>query len=320
MPCGARKSVRPKKAGLDRGGPFSHITWRTPPPRPRKTPPVVPSRYSKMALPILVSDVADPRIENYRRVRERDLAGRTDQFVAEGEVVLRVLATRSHFKIDSVLLAENRVEVLRDLIGALAPSVPIYVAAPRVMQAIVGFPIHRGVLALGRRRPPENCVELLAALPASSLVVGLVGLTNHDNVGGIFRNAAAFGVGAVLLDPATCDPLYRKAVRVSVGGSLVVPFARVSDANAMVVHLEEAGFDVISLSPRGRETLLEVVRSPRTALLLGSEGAGLPQSLLARTRTIAIPMAAGFDSLNVATASGIALHRLAITNGSPHGT
>jgi tRNA G18 (ribose-2'-O)-methylase SpoU len=151
---------------------------------------------------------------------------------------------------------------------------------------------------------------LLSQMPGNALVVGLIGLANHDNVGGIFRNAAAFGVGAVLLDQETCDPLYRKAVRVSVGGALVVPFTRVASAEAMVQGLQAASFDVIALSPSGNEILSRVKPFPRTALLLGAEGPGLPPELLARTRTVSIPMSGGFDSLNVATTSGIALHHL----------
>jgi tRNA G18 (ribose-2'-O)-methylase SpoU len=147
-------------------------------------------------------------------------------------------------------------------------------------------------------------------LPEKALVVGLVGLANHDNVGGIFRNAAAFGANAVLLDPETCDPLYRKAIRVSVGGALVVPFTRAPAADALVQALQAASFEVIALSPSGTEILSQIRPVRRTALILGAEGPGLPPDLLARTRTVSIPMSGGFDSLNVATTSGIALHHL----------
>jgi tRNA G18 (ribose-2'-O)-methylase SpoU len=264
-----------------------------------------------MPIPILAPD--DPRIEPYRAVRERDLAGREHRFVAEGEVVLRVLLRQSRFRVESVLLAENRLAGLGDTLAGLPPEVPVYAANRAVMDAIVGFPIHRGILAVARRAPLPPVGDLLAGLPEGALVVGLVGLANHDNVGGIFRNAAAFGAGAVLLDRETCDPLYRKAIRVSVGGALVVPFTRVESAEAMVEALRAAGFEVISLSPRGREALSQVRPSRRTALLLGAEGPGLPADVLARTRSVSIPMSGGFDSLNVATTSGIALHHLSGT-------
>ena len=150
-----------------------------------------------------------------------------------------------------------------------------------------------------------------AALVAvgGALVLGLVGVANHDNVGGIFRNAAAFGVGAVLIDGATCDPLYRKAIRVSVGGTLKVPFVRVADAAAMLDALEASGTRPLALSPRGTSTLEDVAMlQGRRALLLGAEGPGLPAAVMARCRTVRIDMAAGFDSLNVATSAGIALY------------
>ena len=262
-----------------------------------------------MPIPITAPD--DPRIEPYRAVRERDLAGREHLLIAEGEVVVRILLRQSRFTIQSLLLAENRVLSLDDALAGLPAEVPVYTANRAVMDAIVGFPIHRGVLAVARRAPLPPIEALLSGLPERALVVGLVGLANHDNVGGIFRNAAAFGAEAVLLDRETCDPLYRKAIRVSVGGALRVPFTRVASAQAMVEALQTAGFDVISLSPSGREMLSKVRPSPRTALLLGAEGPGLPAEVLGRTRSVSIPMSGGFDSLNVATTSGIALHHLA---------
>jgi tRNA G18 (ribose-2'-O)-methylase SpoU len=255
-----------------------------------------------------VLDRDDRRIEPYRAVRERDLVGRGRAFMAEGEVVLRTLIERSPFAIDSVLLADNQAERLGPWIAATRPDLPIYRASRAVMEAIAGFPIHRGILAVGRRGPQPDTPALLAGLGDPALVLGLVGLANHDNVGGIFRNAAAFGVGAVLLDETSCDPLYRKAIRVSVGASLTVPFARAGDAAAMLEALGAAGFDIVALSPGGQQSLSDLAWSPRTALLLGTEGEGLPAAVMTRVRTASIAMAAGFDSLNVATTSGIALY------------
>jgi tRNA G18 (ribose-2'-O)-methylase SpoU len=176
------------------------------------------------------------------------------------------------------------------------------------MDGVAGFPIHRGILAVGRQGPKPTPMELLAGLPERALVVGLIGLANHDNVGGVFRNAAAFGADAVLLDQTSCDPLYRKAIRVSVGASLTLPFARGGGAGALVGALQGAGFDVAALSPAGSTPLSEMKWRGRTALLFGAEGEGLPAEILSRVRTVSVPMAAGFDSLNVATTSGIALY------------
>jgi tRNA G18 (ribose-2'-O)-methylase SpoU len=259
---------------------------------------------------IAVENADDTRLEPYRAVRERDLAGREGRFVAEGEVVLRVLLTRSRFPVESVLVSQKRAETLGDLLARAPPEAPVYVAPHDVMSGIVGFPIHRGLLAIGRRGPARSAAELLRGLRPTATVLGLIGLANHDNVGGIFRNAAAFGVDAVLLDGTSCDPLYRKAIRVSVGAALTVPFARGGTAGELLSALAEAEFEAVALSPAGAEPLSAYQRAPRIALLLGAEGPGLPPDILARTRTVRIPMTEGFDSLNVATASGIALHHL----------
>ncbi len=261
-----------------------------------------------MADPIPISSAEDPRVEAFARMRDRDLARAVDGgglFVAEGEVVLRVLAGRGRFRVRSLFLEERRVEPLRDVLAALAPETPLFVASQSVMDAVVGFPIHRGVLALGERGAPLDPAALLAE---PGLVVALVGLTNHDNVGSVFRSAAAFGARAVLHDGATCDPLYRKAVRVSVGAALVVPFACVPDADAILSLLDRHGFEAVGLSPGGKDEIGALEPSPRRALVLGTEGAGLPRDVLARTRTVRIAMSGALDSLNVGVATGIALY------------
>lgn len=149
---------------------------------------------------------------------------------------------------------------------------------------------------MGRRANAASAAELLSSLPADALVLGLVGLANHDNIGGIFRNAAAFGVNAVILDSSCCDPLYRKSLRVSVGGALKVPFARVDDTDSMLETFENAGFKIAALSPGGNENLSAFVPEKRTALLFGTEGVGLPEHVLSRVLTVSIAMANGFDS------------------------
>lgn len=237
--------------------------------------------------------------------------GRGERFVGEGEVVLRLLlAPDCRHEVESVLVSERRIEGLGDLLAPLPPETPLYVADQAVMDAVVGFHIHRGVLAIGRRAPALGAAELLASLPERALVVALVGVSNHDNVGAIFRNAAAFGADAVLLDASSCDPLYRKAIRVSVGASLITPFARGGTGSEMLDALEAAGFETLALSPAGAVRLGDVERAPRAALMLGAEGPGLPESLMARAKTVRIDMAAGFDSLNVATTGAVALYAL----------
>jgi tRNA G18 (ribose-2'-O)-methylase SpoU len=179
------------------------------------------------------------------------------------------------------------------------------------MDSIVGFPIHRGILALGRKRPLPDAGALLSATGARAIVVVLFGIANHDNMGGIFRNAAAFGAAGVLLHGNCCDPLYRKAIRVSVGAALTVPFARLAPETDAIDLLAGHRFTALALSPVGSQPLHAAARAGRVAVLLGAEGPGLPAEILARADSVRIEMAGMLDSLNVATASGIVLHHLA---------
>ena len=259
---------------------------------------------------IRLDDAGDPRLADYLSVRERDLVGRHGRFGAEGVVVLQKLVVAGRHPLRSVLLAEKRLAALQPTLAGLAPDVPVYVASEAVMDAAVGFHIHRGVLAMGERVEPAPAA-LLDALPASALIVGLTGIANHDNMGGLFRNAAAFGADGVVLAADCCDPLYRKAIRVSVGAALTIPFARLPADADMPGLLAGCGFEVLALTPGGAASLAELTAAPRQAALFGAEGPGLAPELMARCRTVRIPMAAGFDSLNVATASGIVLNRLA---------
>jgi tRNA G18 (ribose-2'-O)-methylase SpoU len=266
-----------------------------------------------MAEPI--TDAGDPRIADFRDVREKDLVGRRGLFIAEGSVVLRSLLDSPLARPVSVLVSEARLAGVSDLLGRVPPGTPVYVATQPVMDRIVGFPIHRGVLALGEASLRPDADALLGRLGKAALVVALCGISNHDNMGGLFRNAAAFGADAVLLDSACCDPFYRKALRVSVGGVLRVPQARLAPGEDPVARLEGQGFRVLALSPSGGLTLPDVRGEGRISVLFGAEGPGLAPEVLARCETVRIPMSAGFDSLNVATTSGIVLHHLRKSGG-----
>jgi tRNA G18 (ribose-2'-O)-methylase SpoU len=268
---------------------------------------------------IPVDDPADSRLAAYRDIRERDLVGRQGRFIAEGKVVLAAMLAAGRFAAESVLVLDSRLAGMSDLLASAADDLPVYVASRAAIDAIAGFPMHRGVLAVGLRRPPEAIEAMLAALPRRALILVLVGIANHDNVGAIFRNAAAFGADAVLLDPTCCDPLYRKAIRVSVGAALKVPFAVGSGSEAMIGAIQAAGFRLLALSPAGRDDIRDIAPAPRIALMLGTEGEGLPGTLLSRLDTARIAMAPGFDSLNVAAASAIALHELSGKMQAPLG-
>lgn len=271
------------------------------------------------AEPVRIDDPGDPRIAGFVSIRERDLTGRDGLFIAEGTVVLRMLgqagARTNGFSAEAILLLENRLAGVADVLASFPQSVPVYVASQAVFNAVAGFDMHRGVLALGRKPAGEFGAALLGGLPQASLVLAGCGLSNHDNVGSIFRNAAAFGADAVFLDETSCDPLYRKAIRVSVGSVLTVPFSRGLSAESMLHGLAEAGFEIWGLSPRGDVPVAAIPASRRVALVLGTEGEGLPQSILSSFRTAHIPQRPGLDSLNVATASGIALYQIALAMG-----
>src|SRR5213078_2818079 len=242
-----------------------------------------------------VRDVDDPRLADYRDLRDGERRRRDRTFIAESRQVVRRLLGGSRFRARSVLAAEAAAEDLRDV---LTDGLPVYVAPEATLQRVVGFNIHRGCLAVG-----ERGAEL-----------ALEGVTNPDNIGGAFRNAMAFGVGGVVLAPRCSDPLYRKAIRVSMGGTLVVPFAAAASWPEALVRLRERGFTIVALTPDGGADIAEFGTSrpvpERVALLLGAEGEGVSAAARAAADlAVAIRMADGGHSLNVATASGIALHR-----------
>lgn len=263
---------------------------------------------------IPVSSPEDPRIEDYASVRERDLTGRGGKFIVEGKVTLDVFIRRSHFDVDSVFLEQSRVEVLKDLLWDLPPSVPVYVADQTVMDQIVGFPIHRGILACGRKAPLTSLDTWIEGLNTATTLVLCVGLSNHDNAGAVFRNAAALGADAVILDDGSCDPLYRKSIRVSAGTSLWLPFHHGAHVETAFDAINRAGFDIWTLTPgKASQSLYIAPRPQKLCVVLGPEGPGLADNLIEKGQPVCIPMAGNVDSLNVATSLGIVLsHRLSV--------
>lgn len=250
------------------------------------------------------------------RVARERIEAELGLFVVEGALALQQLI-ESVYPVHSVLVATNRLAQVERL--APAPDrggAPLYVAVPEVLVAIAGFNVHRGILALGVRRALPDPESVLAAAAANGrrCVVVLDGVNDHENLGAIFRNAAAFGAAAVLADPTTCDPLYRRSIRVSSGHVLRVPFARLELLPGGLEILRRTGWTVVALTPTARaETIDQLAGDPpdRVALVVGAEGPGLrPEILGAADRRVRIPMAGGVDSLNVATAAAIALHRL----------
>jgi tRNA G18 (ribose-2'-O)-methylase SpoU len=251
---------------------------------------------------IRITNTQDARLRLYRNVKDRDLKGREGAFMAEGQVVLERLFTCDYCETLSILTTETRLARL-DIRG-LADTVPIYVVEQALMDEVAGFDVHRGYLALGRYRP------VTIDLSGSSVrVMALSGIANVDNMGGLLRNAAAFGVDLVVLDHTCCDPLYRKAIRVSVGGIFSVPHIRLTKNQSLIAWLRSHDICPYALSPHGDMSLAELRPQARCAFVFGTEGAGLEPDILAACQSVRIDMFGGFDSLNVATTAGIVLYK-----------
>ncbi|MET0213528.1 MAG: RNA methyltransferase [Vicinamibacterales bacterium] len=258
---------------------------------------------------LLISDPNDPRLSDFRNVPDPELLRGRGIFVAEGRLVVRRLLTESRYATRSVMVTEPAHAALADVLGA-RPDLPVYIVSPAVMKEVSGFNIHRGCLAIGERPHP---MEWQQAVGDARTVVLLERVANADNIGGIFRNAAAFGAGAVILDEASADPLYRKAIRTSMAAALVVPFARVASAALALQELRLAGLATVALTPAASastiRSTMEALGARPVVVALGHEGEGLTAAALEacefHTR---VPTSSTVDSLNVAAAAAIALY------------
>ena len=255
---------------------------------------------------IQVASLDDMRIAAYRHIAAPDQLLDLGLFVAEGRLVVRRLIDLQHWAIESILVTQPAADALADILPKT--NAPVYVAGQAVMNGIAGFNIHRGCLALVRR-PPTPTLDRIAAGPLARVLV-LEGVNNPDNVGGLFRSAAAFGIELVVLGPDSGDPLYRKAIRTSMGATLSVPFVQAPQWPGAIRDLRTDGFTVVALTPAmSAAPLEEVFPHAKLALLVGAEGAGLTEDAM-RTATlrIRIPTTADVDSLNVTTAASIAMY------------
>jgi tRNA G18 (ribose-2'-O)-methylase SpoU len=256
-----------------------------------------------------ITDGGDARCAPYRNLPDADLAARHGRFVAEGRLVVRRLLSQSSLAVESLMVTAPALTAIEDLLAARS-DLPVYVVPQAIMNGITGFNIHRGCLAIGLRPPARSWSALTAA--ARRLLV-LERIANADNVGACFRNAAAFGMDAVLLDGRSTDPLYRKAIRTSMGAALAIPFARADSIADAVRALDASGWTVLALTPGGRTPLcaIAVEAADRVALVVGHEGEGLsPATLEACRQHVRIPMAQGVDSLNVATAAAVGMYEV----------
>jgi len=260
---------------------------------------------------IYVDHADDSRLSDFTAVSDPELARTRGIFVAEGRLVVRRLLTASSFRPRAVLVTPSAMEALEDALPA-RPDVPVYIVPKDVMEGVAGFNIHRGCLATGER-PPRVDWRSCVARARRAVVLERVG--DADNVGAIFRSAAAFGAGAVLIGPACADPLYRKAIRKSMGAALTLPFADADPWPATLRDLTADGWAVVALTPAADAMPLRdftsMTRPPRVAIVLGHEGDGLTEEALAACEyKVRIPIRASVDSLNVATAAAIALYEL----------
>ncbi|HRW38626.1 MAG: RNA methyltransferase [Acidimicrobiales bacterium] len=258
----------------------------------------------------------DPRLDDFTALndpaRRRELERRGDHFVVEGAVALEQLLRTGGWEVRQVVLAPRAAERLADLLGPVRDRT--IVAEAPVLREVVGFDLHRGVLASVQRRPPRSIADLLHPTQPQ-LAVALEGVNDHENLGAIYRNAAGFGCAAVALDPTTADPFYRRSVRVSLGHVMTVPTATIAAAPAGIDELRAAGATVVALSPSGEVDLRVLSRSALgsgpLAVLAGAEGPGLSDRALAAADVrAAIAMPRDVDSLNVATAVAVALFHL----------
>ncbi len=256
---------------------------------------------------LAVDDADDPRLADFRNLTDADVRpDRRGIVIAEGVNVVARLA-RSAYPMRAVLGVPERIEALRAELAGI--DVAVYACDKWLLSDVVGFRVTRGVLASAARPAPADPDALLAT---ARRVAVLEGLNDFENLGALFRNAAAFGVDAVLLDPNCADPLYRRSVRVSMGHVLHVPFAVLPGWPAALARVRAHGLRLLALTPRaGAEDLRRVPPPTRWAVLLGAEGPGLSaQALIAAEQRVRIPMAAGVDSLNVATAAAVAFAHL----------
>ncbi|MCQ2000808.1 TrmH family RNA methyltransferase [Arthrobacter zhaoxinii] len=251
----------------------------------------------------------DPRVSDYTSLTDTSLRKRREpeegMYIAESSKVLRRAVDAGH-RPRSFFLAEKWLPDLEDILDRF-PEVPAFVGTAEVLEEITGFHLHRGALAAMERPAPLDLSRLLAA---SRRIAVLEDIVDHTNIGAIFRSAAALQVDAVLVTPRCADPLYRRAIRVSMGTVFQVPWVRLTDWPGQLEQLRDAGFVTAALALREDSLTLDELsarRDERLALVLGTEGDGLAETTLAGVDlAVRIPMSGGVDSLNVAAASAVA--------------
>lgn len=282
----------------------------------------LPGEYARNVTYIPVSQARDPRLAEYVALRDTSLRKTLEEaeglFIAEGEKVIR-RALAAGYQPRSFMLAERWLPGLASELAQF-PDVPIFVVGEAIAEEVTGFHVHRGALASMRRIARYTQSDLLR----QSRLVVMEDIVDHTNVGAVLRNAAGLGWDGVLLSPRAADPLYRRAIKVSMGAVFSLPWARLEVWDGAIPLLREAGFTVVALALREdaidlRQCSVQLAQTRKIAILLGTEGAGLSDRWLSQADlTVRIPMSAGIDSLNVAAASAIACYVLGATPDQIH--
>ena len=254
-----------------------------------------------------IASADDPRLDPYRRVADPRWIREQGLFVAEGRLVVERLLALDRFRVHSILVNRAAGDAMQPLLAAAHATV--LVCEDPTLESITGHNFHRGCLALVYR-PPELDVT---AFQNARRLLGVESVANPDNIGGLFRTAAAFGTDGIILNATSGDPLYRKALRTSMGAALRMPYARVGAWHAALGRLRERGFRLVALTPGdGANDLFEFAgtgKDDRLIVLVGAEGAGLGADTMALADVaVRIPIDSAVDSLNVVVAAGIALH------------
>lgn len=257
---------------------------------------------------VAIENLRDPRVDVYRDLPTAHLTRYSGLFIAEGEKLVRRLA-ESDYVVRSVLAENSFVELARDIIGDRAP---IYALDRDALVELVSFKFHRGLLACGERRAPDSSMAWVADLPPQATLIACDKVCDPENLGGILRNAAAFGIDGVLVGRGCADPFSRRVLRVSMGTAFKLRLAQCDDLAAELGQLRSHGFETIGAMLTSDAAELETAeRCARSVLVLGNEGHGLTEKVAAAcSKKVKLEMRRGVDSLNVAVASGVFLYHL----------
>lgn len=278
---------------------------------------------SRGANNFLLTDFDDPRLDDYRFLRDRDLSGaRRNEGLFVGETLPIIVQMLAHPGLARSVLTSQRMatRAAKAIAESASATLPLLIADDALLERIAGFDVHRGVLAIGLRVSLDHRTPFDPAFQSAALLIALDGVSNMDNVGAIFRSAAAFGVRAIILSRDSHDPLYRKAVRVSMGYALTIPYAWSDDLASTIVEMRRCRPELRVLAADCSRSAQDIAdfdantrgNTPPTLLIVGSEHEGISPAVLAvSTHRVRIPIATSVDSLNAAVAASICLHRLA---------